>query len=89
MIQRSLIVEVLVDSSLVMAASWTTEEIRALVSVWGQESIQSELEGVQRNRTIYQRIARELKDQGYDKTWKQCRTKIKNLTQKYRKVLLC
>ena len=69
-----------------MAAGWSIEETRALVCVWGQENVQSELDGVQRNRTIYERISRELKDQGYDKTWQQCRTKIKNLTQKYRKV---
>ena len=33
-----------------------------------------------------ERISRELRNKGYDKTWQQCRTKIKNLTQKYRKV---
>lgn len=72
-----------------MAAGWTTEETRALVSIWGQENVQSELDGVQRNRTIYERIARELKDRGFDKTWQQCRTKVKNLIHKYRKVLAC
>ena len=69
-----------------MAAGWSTEATRALVSVWSQENVQSELDGVSRNRTIFERISKELRDKGYEKTWQQCRTKIKNLTQKYRKV---
>ena len=69
-----------------MAAGWSTEATRALVSVWSQENVQSELDGVSRNRTIFERISNELRDKGYEKTWQQCRTKIKNLTQKYRKV---
>ena len=69
-----------------MAAGWTADETRALVGIWGQENIQNELDGVARNRTIYEKIAKELREIGYEKTWQQCRTKIKNLTQKYRKV---
>ena len=52
----------------------------------GQENVQSQLDGVQRNRVIYERIANEMKTMGYCKSWQQCRTKIKNMTQKYRKV---
>ena len=62
------------------------DETRALVAVWSQENVQGELDSVARNRTVYERIAKELAEMGYEKTWKQCRTKIKNLTQKYRKV---
>ena len=69
-----------------MAAGWTFGATKALVSVWGQESVQNELDGVARNRTIYERISRELMAKGFEKTWQQCRTKVKNLTQKYRKV---
>ena len=69
-----------------MAAGWTNEATRALVSVWSLENVQSELDGVARNRSIFERIARALAAKGYEKTWQQCRTKIKNLTQKYRKV---
>ena len=75
-----------------MASGWSTDATRALVSIWSQESFQSELDGVNRNRTIFERIAKELRAKGYEKTWQQCRTKIKNLTQRYRKVwktLLC
>ena len=58
----------------------------ALVSVWGQANVQSELDRVVRNRTIFERVCRELKEMGIHRTRQQCRTKIKNLTQKYRKV---
>ena len=69
-----------------MASGWTAEMTRALVSVLGQANVQSELDGVVRNRTIFERISRELKEMGIHRTWQQCRTKVKNLTQKYRKV---
>ena len=69
-----------------MAGSWNSEETKALIAIWGQENVQSQLERVHRNRDVCQRIAMELEDHRYVKTWQQCRTKIKNLTQKYRKV---
>ena len=49
-----------------MAAGWSTDATRALVSVWSQQNIQNELNGVSRNRAIYERIARELRNKGYD-----------------------
>ena len=67
-------------------AGWSAEETRALVSVWGEANIQSELDGVTRYRTVFERIAKEMAELGFEKTWQQCRTKIKNLTQRYRKV---
>ena len=41
-----------------MAPGWSTEATRALVSVWSQENVQSELDGVSRNRTIFERISK-------------------------------
>ena len=69
-----------------MAAGWSAEETRALVGVWGQQNVQSELDGVTRNRTVFERIAKEMRELGFERKCQQCRTKIKNLTQKYRKV---
>ena len=66
--------------------AWTSEETQALISVWGQENVQSQLDGVQRNRVIFEGIARQMCEMNYKRTWQQCRTKIKNLTQRYRKV---
>ena len=67
-------------------AGWSADATRALVAIWSQENVQSQLDGVSRNKTIFERISRELSAKGYQKSWQQCRTKIKNLTQKYRKV---
>ena len=39
-----------------MVGSWSIEETKALIVVWGQESIQKQLESIHKNRDIYQRI---------------------------------
>ena len=65
---------------------WTLEETRALISVWGNQRVQSQLDTAFRNRLIYERVEREMRDMGYSRSWEQCRTKIKNLSQRYRKV---
>ena len=65
---------------------WTTEETRVLLRVWGDADIQSKFDGVIRNRHIYEVIAKKLKELGYDRTWMQCKNKIKNIVQRYRKV---
>ena len=69
-----------------MAAGWTNNETRALIGVWSEAEIQSQLDGVSRNRVIYEGISTKLRDLGYHKTWTQYRSKIKNMTVKYRKV---
>ena len=69
-----------------MAGSWTNDETKTLLSIWGDETVQRRLDSAHRNRDIYQAIARDMEEQGYERTWQQCRTKIKNLVQKYRKV---
>ena len=61
-------------------------ETRALISVWSQANVQTQLDRVQRNRVIYKGIEREFAALGYSRSWKQCRTKMKNLIQRYRKV---
>ena len=71
-----------------MAAGWSSEETQALISVWGQAKVQIQLDGVQRNRVIFEGIAKQMQEMGYARTWQQCRTKIKNMTQRYRKVRL-
>ena len=44
---------------------------------WGDETIQSLLEGCKRNKHVYERIACDLEENGYERTWSQCRDKIK------------
>ena len=69
-----------------MSGSWSAEETRTLISIWSEESVQSRLDSAHRNRHIFEQIARDMSERGYEKTWQQCRTKMKNLIQKYRKV---
>ena len=60
-----------------MAGSWSTEETRTLISFWGEESIQNKLDKVHRNRDVFERIAHEMSNLEYEKSWQHCRTKIK------------
>ena len=65
-----------------MAAGWTSEETKALIRIWGEEEVQNALNGIVRNKTIYQKVASAMASLDYVKTWQHCRTKVKNLVQK-------
>ena len=64
---------------------WETVKTKALIDLWAEDSIQSELEGAKRNRAVYQMLASGMEELGYHRMWSQCRVKIKNLVAKYRK----
>ena len=51
----------------------------------GGADVQRQLDGVVRNKLIYQRIATALRVLSY--TWEQCVLNMKNLVQKYKKVI--
>ena len=70
-----------------MAGGWTNAETKALIDLWGEQNVQEQLDNVRRNKDVYEKIARGMAEQGYNKSWKQCRVKVKNLTQRYRKVM--
>ena len=42
--------------------------------------------GVQEYKSVYLKIEAAMRYLGYSRTWKQCKTKAKNLTQRYPKV---
>ena len=67
-------------------AGWSSEATKALISIWGEQNIQEQLDGVSRNKSIYEKIAAAMRAKGHRFDYKQCRTKLKNLTAKYRKV---
>ena len=67
-------------------AVWTDEETTKLIEIWGEEEIQVQLEGCKRNIHVYERIARELCDIGYERTAVQCREKLKKLKSEYKKI---
>ncbi|KAG6935343.1 zinc finger and SCAN domain containing 29 [Chelydra serpentina] len=51
----------------------------------GEESVQSQLRVTSRNRDTCGQISRGLCEKGYDRDMQQCRAKIKELRQMYRK----
>ena len=57
-----------------MTGSWNVEETKALIAIWEQENVQSQLQMVHRNRThdVYQHITMGLEENGYVKRWQQC-----------------
>ena len=54
--------------------------------MWGEQNIQEQLDNISRNKAIYEKISAAMRAKGFDFDYKQCRTKVKNLTTKYRKV---
>ena len=66
--------------------TWSDKEVKALLAIWGDSKIQEELDGAVRNQVVFERIAKQLKEQGIKRDWKQCRAKVKNLKTKYREV---
>ena len=61
-------------------------EVFKLVEIWGEEEVQALLEGCTRNKKVYEKIAREMVEAGYDRTGVQCRDKLKKLKSEYKKV---
>ena len=56
---------------------WSDREVRALIAIWGEGNVQEELDGAARNKVVFVNIAKKMKEQGHDRDWQQCRTKIK------------
>jgi len=67
-------------------AAWTKEETLKLIELWSAEDIQTQLEGCKRNKQVFEKLAAQLRDEGYDRTFQQCREKTKKLRQDYKKV---
>ena len=67
--------------------NWTEEEVYELIDVWSDDIIQSQLEGSQRNQHVYKKISQKLQEKGYERTWDQCRQKMKKLRKDYKDVV--
>nr|XP_048721786.1 uncharacterized protein LOC125643363 [Caretta caretta] len=67
------------------APAWTEREVRDLIAVWGEESVLSELRSSFRNAKTFVKISQGMKDRGHNRDPKQCRMKLKELRQGYRK----
>ncbi|XP_059181790.1 uncharacterized protein LOC131960563 [Centropristis striata] len=67
-------------------ACWTPDEIVVLVSRWAEKSIQEQHRSTPSNDVVYAQLSSELATDGFDKTTSQCRSKIKVLKGKYRRI---
>lgn len=67
---------------------WSNAEVQALLSIVGEERVQSQLDGAHRNEVVYREVAEKLKDCGFVRTWIQCREKLKKLKSDYNKIKL-
>lgn len=74
------------SSSNTRGATWSHEEILALIRIWSDLSIQEALKKPKRHGEIYRKIAEDLAEAGYTRTQKQVTDKIKNLRQYYKEI---
>ncbi|XP_062982201.1 ATP-dependent (S)-NAD(P)H-hydrate dehydratase isoform X1 [Elgaria multicarinata webbii] len=62
---------------------WSDLETRALLEIWGEEDVQSALDGNFRNSHVYRDVACRLAELGFERTPEQCRIRIKGLKRQY------
>ncbi|EMP25488.1 hypothetical protein UY3_17435 [Chelonia mydas] len=67
------------------APAWTKREVLDLITVWGDESVLSELRSKRRNAKIFEKISKGMKDRGYNRDPHQCCLKLKELRQAYQR----
>lgn len=66
-------------------AAWSESEVLQLISLWGEEGVQEQLEGSKRNKHVYTNISKALAKKNINRDCEQCRAKIKKLKLDYRK----
>ena len=67
--------------------TWRDDEVAKLLEVWSEEGIQAQLRGAVRNEVPFRKIAEELQKAGYERTYTQCRDKIKALKKKSKEIV--
>ena len=66
---------------------WSEGEISTLLDAWSEGRIQAQLLGAVRNEVPFRKIEEELRKAGYDRSYKQCRDKIKALKKRYKDIV--
>ncbi|XP_074819875.1 uncharacterized protein LOC141993924 [Natator depressus] len=64
---------------------WSNGELLDLISVWGEEAVQSQLRSSCTNYDTFGQISRDIMERGHDRDALQCRIKVKELRNAYRK----
>ncbi|EMP32765.1 hypothetical protein UY3_10105 [Chelonia mydas] len=65
--------------------AWRAPELLDLLALWGEEAVQSQLRSSHRNLDTNNQISHGMLDKGYKQDMQQCRVKIKELRQAYKK----
>ena len=68
--------------------AWMATKTVALISAWREEKVREMVTGSKCNRVVYSMIGEKMSESGWKRTWEQCRTKLKNLVSRCRKVCL-
>ncbi|XP_053869758.1 zinc finger and SCAN domain-containing protein 20-like [Malaclemys terrapin pileata] len=67
------------------APAWSNGELLDLISVWGEEAVQSQLRSSRRNYDTFGKVSKVMMERGHDLDTLQCRIKVKELRSAYRK----
>ncbi|XP_036401226.1 ATP-dependent (S)-NAD(P)H-hydrate dehydratase isoform X1 [Megalops cyprinoides] len=62
---------------------WSDVETRALLDIWGEQDVQTALDGNFRNSHVYRDVACRLGEMGFERTPEQCRIRVKSLKRQY------
>lgn len=68
-------------------ASWTIEETKMLLSLWGHDMVQRQSSNKKRTKKVYEKISERFIDRGYERTPDQVRTRVFNMIAEYRRIL--
>lgn len=68
-------------------ASWTLEETKLLLSLWGQDLVQRQATNAKRTKEVYEKISEKFAQHGWDRTSDQVRTRVFNMIAEYRRIL--
>ncbi|XP_065421321.1 zinc finger and SCAN domain-containing protein 29-like [Chrysemys picta bellii] len=65
------------------AQAWSNGELLDLISVWGEEAVQSQLRSSCRNYDTFGKVSKDMMERGHDRDALQCRIKVKELRSAY------
>ncbi|XP_069580608.1 uncharacterized protein [Brachyistius frenatus] len=65
---------------------WTADEVQTFLRLVADDRIQHQLHGAARNAKVYKEVAALLAVRGYQRTYLQCREKLKKLKSDYRSI---
>ncbi|XP_050819362.1 myb/SANT-like DNA-binding domain-containing protein 2 isoform X2 [Gopherus flavomarginatus] len=67
------------------APAWTAREVLDLITIWGEDSMLTELRFKRLNKKTFEKISKGMMEKGHTRDSVQCRVKVKELRQAYQK----